>query len=216
VFHEALVRIEAKDGTLVDAKDFIAAAERLGLVRLLDHRTLELALDALAAADVSLSINISGDTCHDPAWLAKLASALEASPGLAARLIIEITESHVSIQEDAVREFVEAVRSIGVRVAIDDFGAGYTSFRILKTLPVDIIKIDGAYARGMCRDPRDQVFVRSLVSIAQAIDAKTVVEWVDDEDTARLLGAWGVNYLQGHGMGRPQALPMAKPALRTA
>ncbi|MCU0831279.1 MAG: EAL domain-containing protein [Rhizobiaceae bacterium] len=203
-FHEALVRIEAKDGTLVDARDFITAAERLGLVRLVDHRTLELALDALRETDAVLSINISGDTCHDPAWLSKLATAIEAAPALAKRLIVEITESHVSIQTEAIREFVDAVRAMGLRVAIDDFGAGYTSFRILKTLPFDIIKIDGDYARGMKTDPRDQVFVRSLVSIAKAVHAETVVEWVDDSDTADLLAAWGVDYLQGYGMGKPQ------------
>jgi diguanylate cyclase (GGDEF)-like protein len=204
-FFEALVRIEAKDGALVDAKDFIEAAERLGLVRLVDHRTLELALEALRASDVTLSINVSGDTCHDPAWLAKLAHAIEAAPELAKRLIVEITESHIAIQTDAIQEFVEAVRSMGIRVAVDDFGAGYTSFRILKTLPFDIVKIDGDYARNMCGDPRDQVFVRSLVSIAKAIDAETVVEWVDDEGTADLLAAWGVDYLQGYGMGKPAA-----------
>jgi diguanylate cyclase (GGDEF)-like protein len=203
-FHEALVRIEAKDGTLVDAKDFIVAAERLGLVRLVDHRTLELALETLRSTNAVLSVNISGDTCHDPAWLSKLATAVECEPGLASRLIVEITESHVSIQTEAIREFVDAVRAMGLRVAIDDFGAGYTSFKILKTLPFDIVKIDGDYARAMKTDPRDQVFVRSLVAIAKAINAQTVVEWVDDADTADLLAAWGVDYLQGYGMGKPQ------------
>lgn len=202
-FFEALVRIENKDGGLVDAKDFILATERLGLVRLVDHRTLALALTALETHDVTLSINISGDTCHDPAWLSALSTAIEINPSLAARLIIEITESHVSIQTDEIREFVEAVHGLGVRVAVDDFGAGYTSFRILKDLPFDIIKIDGDYARNMRGDPRDQVFVRSLVSIAQAVNAQTVVEWVDDADTADLLAAWNVDFLQGYGFGKP-------------
>jgi diguanylate cyclase (GGDEF)-like protein len=202
-FYEALVRIEAKDGTLIDAQNFIAAAEKLGLVRLVDHRTLALAFATLKAADVILSINISGDTCHDPAWLSTLASEIEAEPELAGRLIVEITESHVAIHTEEIREFIEAVRSLGVKVAIDDFGAGYTAFKTLKNLPFDIIKIDGEYGRHMTTDTRDQVFVRSLVSIAQALGAKTVVEWVDNQDTADLLAAWNVDYLQGYGMGRP-------------
>lgn len=204
-FFEALVRIEAKDGTLIDAKDFIVAAEKLGLVRLVDHKTLELAFQTLVLSDVTLSINISGDTCHDPAWLSTLATHLEARPELAKRLIVEITESHVAIHTEEIREFIDAVRSLGVKVAIDDFGAGYTAFKTLKNLPFDIIKIDGEYARHMATDTRDQVFVRSLVSIAHALGAKTVVEWVDDDDTADLLAAWNVDYLQGFGMGRPVA-----------
>jgi diguanylate cyclase (GGDEF)-like protein len=202
-FYEALVRIEDKDGSLIDAKDFICAAEKLGLVRLVDHKTLALAFETLLNSDVTLSINISGDTCHDPAWLSTLSTGLEAHPELSDRLIVEITESHVAIHTEEIREFIEAVRSMGIKVAIDDFGAGYTAFKTLKNLPFDIIKIDGEYGRQMTSDPRDQVFVRSLVSIAQALGAKTVVEWVDNGDTADLLAAWNVDYLQGFGMGRP-------------
>lgn len=202
-FYEALVRIEAKDGSLIDAKDFINAAEKLGLVRLVDHKTLALALETLNQTDVTLSINISGDTCHDPAWLSTLATHLEVSPSLANRLIVEITESHVAIHSEEIREFIDAVRSMGVKLAIDDFGAGYTAFKTLKNLPFDIIKIDGEYGRHMTSDTRDQVFVRSLVSIAQALGAKTVVEWVDNDETADILSAWNVDYLQGFGMGRP-------------
>ena len=204
-FYEALVRIESRDGTLVDAKDFVVAAERFGLIRLVDHQTLALSLETLRATQATLSINISGDTCHDPAWLSALATAIEAEPALAKRLIVEITESHVAIHSAEVREFVEAVRSMGVRIAIDDFGAGYTSFRTLKDMPVDVIKIDGEYGRKSGTDPQDQVFVRALVSIAQSLGAKTVVEWVDDDATADLLAAWQVDYLQGFGMGRPLA-----------
>ena len=208
-FYEALVRIEAKDGSLIDAKDFIVAAEKLGLVRLVDHKTLALAFETLKASDVTLSINISGDTCHDPAWLSTLAAELEAQPALAERLIVEITESHVAIHTEEIREFIDAVRSMGVKVAIDDFGAGYTAFKTLKNLPFDIIKIDGEYGRHMTTDTRDQVFVRSLVSIAKALGAKTVVEWVDNEDAADLLAAWNVDYLQGYGMGRPMTTLVA-------
>ncbi len=202
-FYEALIRIEVKDGSLIDANQFIAAAEKLGLVRLVDHKTLALAFETLLATEATLSINISGDTCHDPAWLSTLASKLETHPHLADRLIVEITESHVAIHTEEIREFIEAVRSLGVKVAIDDFGAGYTAFKTLKNLPFDIIKIDGEYARNMTTDTRDQVFVRSLVSIAQALGAKTVVEWVDSSDAADLLAAWNVDYLQGFGLGRP-------------
>ena len=202
-FYEALIRIKAKNGTLIDAKDFIMAAEKLGLVRLVDHKTLSLAFQTLKSSSATLSINISGDTCHDPAWLSTLATELEARPDLADRLIVEITESHVAIHTEEIREFIEAVRSMGVKVAIDDFGAGFTAFKTLKNLPFDIIKIDGEYGRHMATDMRNQVFVRSLVSIAQALGAKTVVEWVDTADAADLLAAWNVDYLQGYAVGRP-------------
>lgn len=208
VFHEALIRIQAHDGSLVDASSFIAAAERLGIIRMVDMTALRLALDELAKApEAVLSVNVSNDAAHDPAWLRELASRVEKQPELASRLIIEITESQATLDIDNTRALVEAIRRFGCRIAIDDFGAGYTSFRNLKELPVDIIKIDGEFAQDLPGNPANQVFVRALVDIAHALHAKTVVEWVTDEETAALLRGWGVDYLQGFVVASPLAVP---------
>ena len=212
IFHEALVRIIDTEGRMVDAGQFIAAAERLGLIRLVDHQALRLALETVATYRTTLSINISVDTCHDPAWLAKLTLALEEQPQLAQWLIVEITESQAGIHLDEVRTLVEALRALGCRVAIDDFGAGYTSFRSLKSLPIDIVKIDGAFARDIEHDPENRVFVQSLVAIAHAIDAETVIEWVDGPEAASIFRDIGVDYLQGYSIGMPQSAPVAPKA----
>jgi EAL domain-containing protein (putative c-di-GMP-specific phosphodiesterase class I) len=204
VFHEALIRIQAHDGSLVDAGSFITAAERLGVIRMVDMRALSLAIDELRRSpDIVLSVNVSNDAAQDPAWLRELAASVEATPDLAPRLIVEITESQATLDLENTRALVEAVRHMGCRIAIDDFGAGYTSFRNLKQLPFDIIKIDGEFARDLADDRHNQVFIRALIDIAHAFDAKIVVEWVADAETAALLKSWGVDYLQGFAVGEP-------------
>ena len=92
-------------------------------------------------------------------------------------------------------------------MAIDDFGAGFTSFTNLKALPVDIIKIDGGFASNLFEDEKDGIFVKSLIEIARAFNAKIVVEWVEDWLTADMLAGWGVDYLQGHLFGEASARP---------
>ena len=106
--------------------------------------------------------------------------------------------------------FVSAVKGIGCTVAIDDFGAGYSSFRILRQLDIDIVKIDGAFVENLAKSEDDQVFVRALVSLARHFRLRTVAEWVGDEATASLLWEWGVDCLQGDLTGGPSfALPAA-------
>ncbi len=140
--------MEQQDGQALLAPDIVPVAERLGLIRLVDHRVLELAIAELAAApDVQLSLNISPDTTMDPDWWATIESLMRAHPGVGERLIVEITET-VAIQDiDDVRGFVTRLKNFGSRIAIDDFGAGYTSFRNLRKLGVDIVKIDGAFVQ---------------------------------------------------------------------
>ena len=92
---------------------------------------------------------------------------------------------------------------MGVRVAIDDFGAGYTRFRNLQMLHVDTVKIDGSYVKDLSQSPENQVFVRTLVGLAKNFDIKTVAEWVGSDDDAALLQSFGVDYFQGFHFGEP-------------
>ena len=121
--------------------------------------------------------------------------------GAASRLIVEITESHAARDLGEASKFVRTIQSMGCKVAFDDFGAGFTSFANLKSLPVDIIKIDGSFASDLPTNRQNQVFIQSLIMLARAFEVKTVVEWVEDAETAAMLAAWGVNYLQGHNFG---------------
>jgi EAL domain-containing protein (putative c-di-GMP-specific phosphodiesterase class I) len=103
---------------------------------------------------------------------------------------------------DDTRGFVTRVKDLGCRIAIDDFGAGYTSFRNLRKLGVDIIKIDGAFVQNLTRSEDDRTFVHTLLDLGRRLGLKTVAEWVQDEQSAAMLAAWGCDYLQGALVGR--------------
>jgi diguanylate cyclase (GGDEF)-like protein len=201
-FHECLVRMQQDDGQFLLAPDIVPVAEKLGLIRLVDHRVLELVVAELASAPgVQLSLNISPDTTMDPDWWASIESLMRAHPGVAERLIVEITET-VAIQDiDDVRGFVTRLKNFGSRIAIDDFGAGYTSFRNLRKLGVDIVKIDGAFVQNIARSADDRAFVQTLIDLARRLGIKTVAEWVQDEESALLLRDWGCDYIQGRLIG---------------
>ncbi|MCP3474265.1 bifunctional diguanylate cyclase/phosphodiesterase [Bradyrhizobium sp. CCGUVB1N3] len=205
-FYECLVRMEQGDGRTLLAPDIVPVAERLGLIRLVDHRVLELVVAELAASpEVRLSLNISPDTTMDPDWWASIESLMQAHPGVAERLIVEITET-VAIQDiDDVRAFVGRLKHFGSRIAIDDFGAGYTSFRNLRKLGVDIVKIDGAFVQNITRSADDRAFVQTLIDLARRLDIKTVAEWVQDEEAANMLRDWGCDYIQGRLIGLASA-----------
>lgn len=201
-FHECLVRMRQEDGEYSLSPDIVPVAEKLGLIRLVDHRVLELVVAELAdAPQAQLSLNISPDTTMDPDWWARIESLMRAYPGVAERLIVEITET-VAIQDlDDVRGFVTRLKNFGSRIAIDDFGAGYTSFRNLRKLGVDIVKIDGAFVQNIARSSDDRVFVQTLIDLAHRLGIETVAEWVQDEEAAGLLQGWGCDYIQGRLTG---------------
>ena len=206
-FYECLVRMEQDDGQALLAPDIVPVAERLGLIRLVDHRVLELAVAELAASpNVQLSLNISPATTMDPDWWTSIESLMQAHPGVGERLIVEITET-VAIQDiDDVRGFVTRLKNFGSRIAIDDFGAGYTSFRNLRKLGVDFVKIDGAFVQNIARSADDRAFVQTLIDLARRLQIKTVAEWVQDEESAVMLREWGCDYIQGQliGLASPQ------------
>ena len=204
-FHEALIRLEGSDGAAFTAGDFVTTAQNLGLIRLVDHFALDEALKTLEENPTAVfSLNVSNDTACDPEWLSKLAHHAHRCRGLAQRLIVEITESHAAESLEEARRFIDSVKDIGCQVALDDFGAGFTSFRNLKGLPFDIIKVDGQFVDNLKTSHENQSFIKALVDLAKLFNAKTVVEWVEDDETANLLRDWGVDYLQGYSFGQPQ------------
>jgi diguanylate cyclase (GGDEF)-like protein len=201
-FYECLMRVRRADGSLLGAGEVIPVAERLGLVRLLDHRVLELVVDEMVATPaLQASVNVSPGSTTDPNWWTGLGTLLRAHSGVAERLIIEITESAAIHDVDETRGFVARVKDFGCRIAIDDFGAGYTSFRNLRKLGVDIVKVDGAFVQNMIRSEDDGAFVQTLIDLGKRLKLATVAEWVQDEETAKLLQSWGCDYIQGALIG---------------
>lgn len=206
--HECLLRLIRPGGEIVAAGAFMETAEKLGLARMLDMRALDLALGALVRdPEQRLTINISALTAMSPEWLEHLQDAARRDPGVVSRLVIEITETVAIDDIDASMRFVEAVRDLGCRVAIDDFGAGYTSFRNLKMLDIDLVKIDGSFIENLTRNQNDQLFVKALVDLAHNFDLSIVAEWVTSQPDADLLSDWGVDFFQGHLMGAASMEP---------
>ena len=203
--HECLVRIQRPEGEIIGAGDFVPVAEQLGLVRRLDRRVLELSVAALEEhRGAKLSLNVSGMTASDRPTLEAFVAYLEVHASVAPRLIVELTETAALIDIEESMRFVSRVRALGAKVAIDDFGAGYTSFRNLQSLHVDMVKIDGTFVKGLATSRDNQIFVRTLVDLARNFNLSTVAEWVTDAREADILRAFGVDYLQGFYFGKPE------------
>jgi diguanylate cyclase (GGDEF)-like protein len=201
---ECLLRLEQPDGSIVSAGEFIAVAEKLGLGRMVDKRAMELAVGLLKEDPrVTLGLNVSSLSTTDHEWLVALHALTAGRRDLLQRLAIEITETAAIEDLDQTRSFVDALKELGCSVAIDDFGAGYTSFRNLKYLDVDMVKIDGSFIKNLTRDRTDKVFVETLVTLARTFRIETVAEWVGDAETAEIVRAIGVDYMQGFHFGQP-------------
>jgi len=204
-FVEALLRVRQDDGGLVGPEVLLPVAEKVGLVAQLDQRVLELALDRLAAEpDLRVAVNISVLTLRAPDWVDRLKAALATRPGTAQRLIVEIVETLAIEPIDEAVRVLGRMKALGVAIAMDDFGAGHTSFRNLRRLGIDIVKIDGAFVQNVARSLDDRFFVRTLAGLARHLGIRTVAEWVEDAEARRLLGEWEIDYLQGHFVGRPE------------
>lgn len=202
--HECLLRMVKPDGSILTAGHFVPAAEQMGIVHLVDRFALEATINKLRAhKKVTLAVNVSGTAASDPAWLQDFVEYVRTARDVADRLIVELTETAALHHFEENSRFVSQLRELGVRVAIDDFGAGYTSFRNLQMLRVDTVKIDGSYVENLSASPENQVFVRTLVGLARSFDIKTVAEWVSSEDDAALLQNFGVDYFQGFHFGQP-------------
>jgi diguanylate cyclase (GGDEF)-like protein/PAS domain S-box-containing protein len=201
-FYECLMRVNRADGGIAHAGEIVPVAEKLGLVRMLDYRMMELVIEALVTAPhLRASVNVSPPSTLDPQWSAGLAALLRANPGTAERLIVEITETAAIQDVDDTRGFVTRVKDLGCRVAIDDFGAGHTSFRNLRRLGADIVKIDGEFVQNIVKSQDDRAFVHTLIDLSCRLGHQTVAEWVQDEQAAALLAGWGCDYLQGALIG---------------
>ncbi len=202
--YECLLRMERGDGSLASAGEFIPVAEQLGLARLIDRRTLELSVDLLKRHPaLRLSVNVSGLTCSDHEWLATLQRLTGSRRDILTRMVIEITETAAIQDLDQSINFVDTLKELGCRVAIDDFGAGYTSFKNLKLLNVDMIKIDGVFVKNLAHDTSDQIFIKTMIELANSFEMETVAEWVADEAAVKHLRDAGITYLQGFYYGLP-------------
>ncbi len=206
--YEGLLRMRRLDGGIDVAGAFVPAAEQLGIVRLIDRHALELIVTKLREQPhVKLSVNVSGTAAGDPAWLQCFIEYVRANREVADRLVVELTETAALDHFEENAQFVSQLRELGCQLAIDDFGAGYTSFRNLQMMHVDMVKIDGAFVKGLAESPENQVFVRTLVGLAKNFNLETVAEWVSSDEEAAILESMGVDFFQGFHFGEPKIDP---------
>ncbi len=205
VFHECLLRLRTPNNTVIPAGQFVPVVEDLGLMRQIDHVVLEKAVAELALdLHTTLAINVSAHTTGDAAWLRRLNALSRATPGIMRRLIVEITETAAMRNLETAQHFIETVQATGARVALDDFGAGYSSFKHLKNLSVDIVKIDGLFTGGLAENPDNLLFFKALLTLANGCGFDTVAECAETAQDAMLLAAAGVTFLQGYYFAKPE------------
>jgi EAL domain-containing protein (putative c-di-GMP-specific phosphodiesterase class I) len=212
LYAEVLIRMQDTDGSLIPPGAFLPAAERFHMATRIDRWVLKRAmqhiqaLPALAALD-TLCINLSGQSVGDRAFHRHAIDALgEAGHAVCQRICLEITETAAVTNMTDAAIFIEQARALGVRIALDDFGAGASSFGYLKHLKVDLLKIDGSFIRDVIEDPLDDAAVRCFVDVARVAGLKTVAEFVDRPEVLARVREIGVGYAQGFLLHRPEPI----------
>lgn len=204
ICYEALARVFDENGAPIPAGYFIPAAEQQGLAIDLDYHVFNLIVNELEAyPDLVLAMNISGLTAAHANWPQHMQTVLNAHPGVASRLIIEITETAAIMDVTETRRFADILNHLGGRVAMDDFGAGFTSIRHLRTLALSIMKIDMDLLRNLMENPEQQHLVRMLIGIAKGLGLKTIAEGVEDSTVSEWLRRENVDMMQGYYFGKP-------------
>lgn len=201
--YEVLLRIICEDGTLISAGEYIQIAEKYGFIDKIDIHVLEMAATELRDfKEISLGINVSNVSIDDGKWIER-AKVLLSDYNDASRLIVEITETGIQESLETILEFVDEVESLGCKIAIDDFGAGHTSFTQLKTIQADFLKIDGAFVKDLTINPDSQLFVKTMIDFSKAFGLKTIAEFVENGAIAKILMDLGVDYMQGFYFSKP-------------
>jgi len=216
--YETLLRLPTETGVL-RPESFLPAAFRFGLMADIDRWVLKRAVQALAELlpsmpGLTLSTNLSGFAFEDEGLAAYLRDVLKDHGVEGDRLILEITEQLAVRFAASTDRQLAMLRELGCRLAIDDFGSGYSSFSYLKRLPVDFLKIDGAFIKSLARDKVDQAMVRMVGEVARAAGIETCAEYVNSAATFELLAKYGIDYAQGYYIGKPMAQPLASNVTR--
>ena len=207
-FYEGLIRLIDGTGRHIPARDFINSIEDRQTGRELDCVSLNLGLQALAAQPtLRLSINMSARSIGYQKWLQTLDRGLKGRETIAERLILEITETSAMTMPEVVNSFMQSMHERGISFAIDDFGAGQTSFRYLRDFFFDILKIDAQFTKNLSQNPDNQVLIQALISIANHFEMFTVAENIESAADANLLITMGIDCLQGYHFGAPTVNP---------
>ena len=209
---EVLLRMREADNTVTHAGKIISTAENNGRIGVIDRWVLSNALEWLDTHGRDLKktrfvcLNLSGASLNDERFIQDAFSIMAKFGRIVERICVEITESVALHDLENTRRFIDRVKALGAKVALDDFGAGYTSFNYLKELPADVLKIDGAFVRDVNRHPSNLTIVETIAELARNLGMKTIAEWAEDMATRSSRSPTvGVDYVQGWAIARPQA-----------
>ena len=209
---EILVRMVDDSGDHLAPGGFIPIAEHHDLASLIDRWVVRHSLSLLeqngewVLGGGRVSINLSGQSLGDEVFREDILAYLETSSVDSNRIFFEITETTAVANLSRALHFIDAVKDMGCRFILDDFGSGFSSFAYLRNLPVDFLKIDGEFVRSMESDPIRRAMVTSINQVAQVMGIETIAEWVETEATYDMLRELGVDYVQGYWLHRPEPL----------
>jgi diguanylate cyclase (GGDEF)-like protein len=204
---ETLLRWRTSEGEPVAPADFIPVAEASGLIVPLGAWVLERACaDAVGLGDLTVAVNVSAVQLRTPDFVGTVAGALERTGLAPERLTLELTESALMDDVEGVRTTFEALRALGVSIAVDDFGTGFSSLSTLADLPVDVLKLDRSFIRAMVDSPPHQALVGGVVSLAERVGLPVVAEGVETAEQLEALRTLGCRWAQGYHLGRPAPL----------
>ncbi len=208
---EILVRIRDDNGNVVLPSQFIEYAEMLGMVQEIDMRVVERLIEYLRQPEnrgqkLRYFVNLSRVSISDQHWVRKFHSMLAASDVTHNQLVFEITETAAMSDVDVTQQFIHELKEMGCRFALDDFGAGFSSFYYLKRFDVDYLKIAGSFIRDLARDEDNRIFVEALCDVGKKLNKQVIVEWVEDREVMKILTEMGTVYAQGFLFHRPAPL----------
>ncbi|PHS73505.1 MAG: GGDEF domain-containing response regulator [Cycloclasticus sp.] len=207
--YETLLRMVGEGGELISPMDFIPVAERMGLIHHIDLWVVSHAIDYISALpkeseSIAFTINLSSHALQGDYLLPILKQKLETTWISPSRITFEITETAAVIDFEKTRKMVTKIRALGCRFALDDFGAGFSLFNYIKNFPVDYLKIDGQFINNLANNTSDQVLVKSMIDVAHSLGKKAIAEYVSDPEILNILKEFGVDYVQGFLLGKPQ------------
>lgn len=208
---EVLLRLREPDNSITPAGKVISAAENNGRISLIDRWVLSTTLRWLAEHRDRLPktrfvcVNLSGGSLNDEKFIRDAFAMVAEAGSIASLLCFEITESVALHDLGNTSRFIDTVRSYGAKVALDDFGAGYTSFSYLKELAAEAVKIDGAFVRDVNSHPANLAIVEAIAELSHNLGMKTIAEWAEDAATVAVLKEVGVDYVQGYAVAKPMS-----------
>ena len=206
---EILIRMKDVDGTLIPPFSFIPAAERYNIMPSIDKWVIENSFKYLAANEdrsERISINLSGNTLSDETLLTHIREKIELYQIEPQRVCFEITETNAITHMSHAINLMRELRETGCKFSLDDFGSGLSSFAYLKNMPIDYLKIDGAFIKDIVDDPIDLAMVSAINQIGHIMGIQTIAEFVENDEILNVLKVINVDYVQGYGIEKPVPL----------